>query len=76
MVQSTLLFALIGLSGLMDASPVHQQHQQQHKQRAATAVSGKRGVAFPKNYSFKNVQYGPGSAWTKFFSDKPQVTWM
>jgi hypothetical protein len=77
MVQSTLLFALAGLAGLMDASPVHQQHQQQHQHRAVTAAGGKRGVAFPKTFTSEAKQYyGPGAPWTKFFENKPKVGWM
>jgi hypothetical protein len=78
MVKSTLFFALAGLSGLMHASPVHQQHQQQqHKHRAvAGGGRGKRGVAFPKNCKINEVKYGPGGLWTRFFEGSNQVTWM
>jgi hypothetical protein len=39
MVQSSLLFALASITGLMDASPIRR------------ASSGKRGIAFPKQFN-------------------------
>lgn len=68
MVKSTLLLALAGLSGLIEASPVHQQHQKYHQRRAAT---GKRGLAFPKNF-----HGNPGSAYTHSFAGHSKISWM
>jgi hypothetical protein len=58
MVQTSLLFALAALTSLMEASPIRR------------ASSGKRGIAFPKNFNGQQ-----GSAFTHAFQGS-QVSWM
>jgi hypothetical protein len=59
MVQSSLLLAFAALTSLMEASPIRR------------ASSGKRGIAFPKNFNGQQ-----GSAFTHAFDGKSQVSWM
>jgi hypothetical protein len=66
MVQSTLLFALAALSGVMEASPMHGHAHVHHRSGA-----GKRGIAFPKQFNGQ-----AGSQWTHAFGAQSQITWM
>ncbi|KAH8732804.1 hypothetical protein GQ44DRAFT_601580 [Phaeosphaeriaceae sp. PMI808] len=59
MVQSSLLLALAAFTGLMEASPIQRR-----------AASGKRGLAFPKQFNGQ-----AGSSYTKPFAGS-QVSWM
>jgi len=59
MVQSSLLFALAAFTGLMEASPIRR------------ASSGKRGLAFPKQFNGQ-----PGATFTQAFNGKDSISWM
>jgi hypothetical protein len=71
MVQLSLLFALAGLSSVMDASPIHGVNHAHARAHQRSAAAGKRGIAFPKQFNGS-----PGSAYTKLFAGSSQVTWM